>query len=333
MARNKYPEETVRRILDVAEELFMTKGYEHTTMADIVDGLGGLTKGAVYHHFKSKEDIFEAVFERANRPVLERSDAIMADRSLTGLEKLRALDRASSEGPSADMWHAMRPSSDPIQNARILAREYADLFETAHQYVEPAIREGVADGSIAALHPRETAEVLLLLANLWMVPLFNPVPADDPAAYQRRAETFLLVAHALGVDLVEWESLDPARAGKVAQEQNWMSWQWMEKGPAASAAEEPGVAAASAVVASVAAELGTAGPKVDVPGEPEPGTAEPCSEKSSASGLGAAGPGAPDSGEAGFDAPGFNATTPNISMPTVGCPAKKQPQGGGGNQA
>ena len=68
MARNKYPEETVRHILDVAEELFMSKGYEHTTMADIVGGLGGLTKGAVYHHFKSKEEIFEAVFERANEP-------------------------------------------------------------------------------------------------------------------------------------------------------------------------------------------------------------------------------------------------------------------------
>ena len=39
MARNKYPEETVRHILDVAEELFMSKGSEHTTMADIVGGL------------------------------------------------------------------------------------------------------------------------------------------------------------------------------------------------------------------------------------------------------------------------------------------------------
>ena len=43
MARNPHPEETVRRILDVAEELFCTRGYEHTTMADIVDGLGGPT--------------------------------------------------------------------------------------------------------------------------------------------------------------------------------------------------------------------------------------------------------------------------------------------------
>ena len=85
IVRNKYPEETVRRILDVAEELFMTKGYEHTTMADIVNGLGGLTKGAVYHHFKSKEDIYEAVFERANAPMVEACDKVMRDRSLTGL--------------------------------------------------------------------------------------------------------------------------------------------------------------------------------------------------------------------------------------------------------
>ena len=59
MARNKYPEETVRKILDVAERLFAERGYERTTMADIVAGLEGLTKGAVYHHFRSKEEIFD----------------------------------------------------------------------------------------------------------------------------------------------------------------------------------------------------------------------------------------------------------------------------------
>lgn len=99
MARNKYPEETVRHILDVAEELFMSKGYEHTTMADIVGGLGGLTKGAVYHHFKSKEEVFEAVFERANEPLVARTREILADRSLSGLEKIRALDEASARDP------------------------------------------------------------------------------------------------------------------------------------------------------------------------------------------------------------------------------------------
>ena len=52
MARNKYPEETVNRILDVAGHLFMEKGYEHTSIQDIIDNLGGLSKGAIYHHFK-----------------------------------------------------------------------------------------------------------------------------------------------------------------------------------------------------------------------------------------------------------------------------------------
>ena len=52
MARSKHPEETERKILEVSRRLFQTKGYEHTTIQDIVDALG-MSKGAVYHHFKS----------------------------------------------------------------------------------------------------------------------------------------------------------------------------------------------------------------------------------------------------------------------------------------
>ena len=209
MARNKYPEETVEKILDVAERLFVERGYEHTTMADIVEGLGGLTKGAVYHHFKSKDEIFEAVFERATRGVVARADEILSDSTLTGIEKIRALDGASAEGPSADMWRSMRPSSDPMRSSRLLAREFVDALEVAHRYVEPAIREGVADGTVTCEYPRETAEVMVLLANMWMVPLFHPL--EDEAEFERRASVLVRVMHALGVDLVEWESFDPAR--------------------------------------------------------------------------------------------------------------------------
>ena len=64
MARNKNPEETVNRILDTAYRLFLEKGYEQTSIQDIINHLGGLSKGAIYHHFKSKEDILEAVTNR-----------------------------------------------------------------------------------------------------------------------------------------------------------------------------------------------------------------------------------------------------------------------------
>ena len=47
LARNKHPEETVNRILDVAYRLFMEKGYEYTSIQNIIDNLGGLSKGAI----------------------------------------------------------------------------------------------------------------------------------------------------------------------------------------------------------------------------------------------------------------------------------------------
>ena len=71
MPRNKYPEETVQKILEVSLKLFMEKGYENTTVLDIVDNLGGLTRGAFYHHFKSKEEVIDALTDqmfRENNP-------------------------------------------------------------------------------------------------------------------------------------------------------------------------------------------------------------------------------------------------------------------------
>ena len=56
MARNKHPEETRNLIIDTAARLFIEQGYEHTSIQDIINHLGGLSKGAIYHHFKSKEE-------------------------------------------------------------------------------------------------------------------------------------------------------------------------------------------------------------------------------------------------------------------------------------
>ncbi|WP_368193170.1 TetR/AcrR family transcriptional regulator [Bifidobacterium pseudocatenulatum] len=54
MARNAHPEVTRQRILDAAKKLFAQKGYEHTTIQDILDELEDLSKGAIYHHFKKQ---------------------------------------------------------------------------------------------------------------------------------------------------------------------------------------------------------------------------------------------------------------------------------------
>ena len=63
MPRNKYPEQTVEKILDAAALLFLQKGYQNTTLQDIIDATK-LSKGAVYHHFRSKEEIAQRVRDR-----------------------------------------------------------------------------------------------------------------------------------------------------------------------------------------------------------------------------------------------------------------------------
>ena len=96
MARNKYPEETVNKIVDVSMRLFLEKGFENTSMQDIVENLGGLSKGAIYHHFKSKDDILVAVMDKIYMGHDDEWDAIRSmDESATGLEKLKAVFEAS----------------------------------------------------------------------------------------------------------------------------------------------------------------------------------------------------------------------------------------------
>lgn len=89
MARNKYPEETVQKILAVSCRLFLEKGYDHTTIQDITDALG-MSKGAVYHHFKSKEAILDRIYDQYYAESGLHAAALDAP-GLSGLEKLRKL--------------------------------------------------------------------------------------------------------------------------------------------------------------------------------------------------------------------------------------------------
>ena len=120
MARNKYPEVTVERILDVSQRLFLEKGYENTTIQDIVEELGGLTKGAVYHHFKSKEEIMDAVGDRMffeNNPF----EAVKGRTELNGLQKLREVIRLNqSDAARASMTVQSIPLT---RNPRVLDRK------------------------------------------------------------------------------------------------------------------------------------------------------------------------------------------------------------------
>ena len=184
MARNKYPEETVARILEVARRLFMEKGYDNTTIQDIVDQLGGLSKGAVYHHFKSKEEIMDAVCDQMfydNNPF----EAVRQRTDLNALEKLREAIRLNQADESrVDMTIQAIPIT---RNPRLMAEMVESNRRVLTPYYLELLEEGNRDGSIHTEYAREIAELLPLLTSLWLLPSVFPASREE----QRRKFAFL----------------------------------------------------------------------------------------------------------------------------------------------
>ena len=203
MARNKHPKETVNLILDVAFRLFMEKGYERTSIQDIIDHLGGLSKGAIYHHFKSKEDILVAVTDRMTAESNQMLAVIRDRTDLSGKEKLRTIFKASIDRPVQNDIFQVAP--DFHSNAKLLFSLLHDTVDhAAPEYILPIIQQGIADGSIKTDYPEQLAELLLLTANVWMNPMI--FDSSEEESY-RKFVVFGQMLRGLGLDIVDGEIL------------------------------------------------------------------------------------------------------------------------------
>ncbi|MBT1161562.1 MULTISPECIES: TetR/AcrR family transcriptional regulator [Bifidobacterium] len=200
MARNAHPEVTEQRILDAARELFMEQGYEKTSVQDIVDRLGDLSKGAIYHHFKSKQTILDRLGDDDARRIGEQSKAVFEREDLDGLHKIRELFKLSASDEShRDINRVAMPLLDDptyfTDNMRFWSAELPKHFR-------PLIDEGVQDGSIPTEYPQEAAEMLALLTNYWLLPHFYPATASQ---LEHRIRCLAAMLDAIGVPVFDDE--------------------------------------------------------------------------------------------------------------------------------
>lgn len=207
MSRNKYPEETVNLILDVSQKLFLEKGYEHTTVQDIIDNLGGLTKGAIYHHFKSKEEILKAVTDRifAENTLAVKWEKIKNDPVMTGGDKLKKMFYEAIVDENEQKFRKMGVNFQnmPQMLADLVVRQVNDI---AHNSIQPVLEQGINDGSITVPYPKELSEIISLLANVWLNPLVFPASDEE---IQRKFEVICGMTKMFGVDVSEmYEALD-----------------------------------------------------------------------------------------------------------------------------
>ncbi|WP_088072696.1 TetR/AcrR family transcriptional regulator [Gottfriedia luciferensis] len=176
MPRNKYPEITERKILDTATKLFFEKGWEQTTIQDIVDEIGDITRGAFYHHFKSKEDIIEAVLNRLateNDPFKE----VKKIAGLNGLEKLKKAFLLSFE--NIGQLEAIKTIPKILSNPKLIAKQLIECVNSGAPDILAFIEEGLLDGSISVEYPKQTAETFMLLTNIWLSPIIFSVDTDE----------------------------------------------------------------------------------------------------------------------------------------------------------
>lgn len=176
MPRNKYPEETVQKILDVSLKLFLEKGYEETTILDIVDNLGGLTRGAFYHHFKSKEEVMNAL---GNKLFFDDNpfEKVNGDNTLNGLEKIKEVIKLQFKNPEQQKINAM--SIPLLKNPRILAELMESNQTVAVPLFEKLFKAGMLDGSIKKTNAKLLSEMLILLTNFWLIPSVFPCTKQE----------------------------------------------------------------------------------------------------------------------------------------------------------
>ncbi len=147
--REKQKEETLLDILRVSEELFHEQGYEKTTIQNIAERCG-LSKGALYHHFKSKEEVLERICYLQYLSFRDIFTPVVSDANTSMLEKLKKIMTIARSSlintASAEYSGGKTSETGGIENAameklldKYSKKIYLDIFA-------PLFRQGKENG-------------------------------------------------------------------------------------------------------------------------------------------------------------------------------------------
>ena len=218
MARSRNPEETREKILDVTLRLFKEKGYEKTTILEIVEGLEGLTRGAFYHHFKSKEEVLYALLARS----FDRETQLDRVKSshLNGLEKLKQIlvgERECTSFKDEDDATITHIYLDLLNDPRFLSEHVKANQGKNVQWLKILIEEGMADGSIQKSDPQILTEFVLLLFNFWLTPtIYDSVTQEG---YGQKLLMVKEVLTALGCPIIDEDGIEILKEQAIRYEE------------------------------------------------------------------------------------------------------------------
>ena len=176
MRISKSPEDRKKEIVDVAEELFITKGYSQTTINDILRKIG-IAKGTFYYYFKSKEDVMDAIVERFIEIGVNAAEKIAADPTLKAPEKI--LQIIMAQNPDESGKDRMIEELHQVNNAEMHQKSLVETIVQLTPILTKVIEQGIREGTFKTPYPKETVEVLLVSSSfLFDEGIFQWEPAE-----------------------------------------------------------------------------------------------------------------------------------------------------------
>ncbi len=154
----KDAEERRNEILDVAERLFCTKGFDNTSTNDILTEIG-IARGTLYYHFKSKEDILDAMIERLTNQMVEKASVIALDESIPVLERLTGT--MLSLNVDNELGHMVMEQVHRPQNALMHQKLEHMLLGRVNRLITRITEDGIRQGIMHTDYPAEAVEMLM----------------------------------------------------------------------------------------------------------------------------------------------------------------------------
>ena len=157
MRVTKEAQERKNEILDTAEKLFAAKGYEAATINDILEAVK-IAKGTFYYHFKSKEEVLDAIIERHINIGVFKAKEIIAS-NLSPLHKFLAIIMAQKpEDNSQDGLISVLHEKD---NSKMHVKSLTQTVLHLSPCIAQVIKEGIDAGLYKTPFPLESAQILL----------------------------------------------------------------------------------------------------------------------------------------------------------------------------
>jgi AcrR family transcriptional regulator len=181
--RRRDPDGKREAILRTAVQLFLDRSYARTSLNDIADQLK-ITKPALYHYFRNKEDILLECYRWGCILIREFLDEIVAGGG-TGMEKVESFIRSYTSLISGDFGRAVirLDDSELSPDARAEIRTYKREID---RRLRSFIKEGMEDGSIAQCDPKLASFAIAGAINwicMWYKPGGNLSPEQIGASF------------------------------------------------------------------------------------------------------------------------------------------------------